>query len=167
MIALVKIINESVRQALQQLTSNKLRTFLSLLGITIGILCIIGVKSGVDSLENNIRGSFEKLGDDVLYVDKWEWGGGPEYPWWEYMKRPAPDFSDYRRLTKKMKTAESIYYACELGSTTLKYRSSSVEGVRGVAVSIEFSDATKMEFYRGRFYSPSEYYYGSPKIVLG
>ena len=30
--------------------------------------CIIGVQSAVDSLEDNVRGSVEKLGDDVIYV---------------------------------------------------------------------------------------------------
>lgn len=55
--------------ALQQLLGNKLRTLLSLLGITIGIWCVIMVFSAVDSLEYSIRKSFEQLGDDVLYVN--------------------------------------------------------------------------------------------------
>ncbi len=47
----LKVVYESIVQALQQLTGNKLRSFLSLLGVTIGIFCIIGVRSAVDSLE--------------------------------------------------------------------------------------------------------------------
>lgn len=66
-----KIIIESIRQALQQLQGNRLRSFLSLVGISIGIFCIIGVLSAVDSLEDNIRGSMDKLGNDILYVKKW------------------------------------------------------------------------------------------------
>ncbi len=68
-----RIIAESFAQAFHQLWSNKLRSFLSLLGILIGIVCIIGVLAAVDSLEANIRGSFDKLGDDVLYVQKISW----------------------------------------------------------------------------------------------
>ena len=52
---IIKVIIESISQAVQQLVGNKLRSFLSLLGITSGIFCIIGVFSAVDSLENNIR----------------------------------------------------------------------------------------------------------------
>ena len=68
MVTLLKIFYESIVQALQQLYANKLRSFLSLLGITIGIFCIIGVLAAVDSLEDNVRGSIDKLGDDVIYI---------------------------------------------------------------------------------------------------
>ncbi|HQU55634.1 MAG TPA: ABC transporter permease, partial [Saprospiraceae bacterium] len=63
----------SITQAFQQLASNKMRSFLSLLGILIGILCIILILSAVDSLQANIEQSFEKLGRDVLYVDRFPW----------------------------------------------------------------------------------------------
>ena len=56
-----RILFEGAAQAWQQLLANKLRSFLSLLGVTIGIFCIIGVKSAVNSLEDNIRGSMAKL----------------------------------------------------------------------------------------------------------
>jgi len=55
MITILKVIQESFRQAWQSLVGNKLRSFLSLLGISIGIFCIIGVLSAVDSLEDNVR----------------------------------------------------------------------------------------------------------------
>jgi len=67
---ILRILSEGAAQAWQQLIANKLRSFLSLLGITIGIFCIIGVKSAVNSLEDNIRGSLSKLGNDVIYLDK-------------------------------------------------------------------------------------------------
>jgi putative ABC transport system permease protein len=70
---ILRILSEGAAQAWQQLMANKLRSFLSLLGITIGIFCIIGVKSAVDSLEDNIRGSLAKLGSDVIYLDKFSW----------------------------------------------------------------------------------------------
>ena len=62
---LLKIIYESIAQAFQSLRANKLRTFLSLLGITIGIFCIIAVKSAVDSLQENIISGFNELGNVV------------------------------------------------------------------------------------------------------
>ena len=77
MITIIKIIKESIIQAFQQLSGSKLRSFLSLLGITIGIFCIIIVLSAVDSLESNVRSSFDKLGDDVIYVDKQPWDEDP------------------------------------------------------------------------------------------
>ena len=74
---ILRVINESILQALHQLSSNKLRTFLSLLGIMIGIFCIVGVQSAVDSLKDNIMGSLEKLGDDTVYISKMPWTEDP------------------------------------------------------------------------------------------
>ena len=85
-----RLISEGMRFAWQALITNKLRTFLSLLGVTIGIMSIIAVFTIVDSLENNVRKSIDSLGDNVIYIQKWPWGGGggEEYQWWKYYKRP-------------------------------------------------------------------------------
>ena len=73
---LLKIFRESFRFAAQALIGNRLRTFLSLLGVTIGIFAIVSVFAVVDSLERNIRDSVESLGDNVVFVNKalgYEW----------------------------------------------------------------------------------------------
>ena len=70
---LYRIIIDSIGQAWQQLRANRMRTMLSLLGVTIGIFCIISVFSAVDSLERDIRSSFQKLGEDVFYISKMPW----------------------------------------------------------------------------------------------
>ena len=54
--------------ALQELRVNKLRTFLSLLGITIGIFCIIAVLTVTESMETSIRKDLNSLGTNVIYV---------------------------------------------------------------------------------------------------
>ena len=64
------LLKESIVFAWGALAANKLRTFLSLLGITIGIFAIITVFTIVDSLERNIRGSVQSLGDNVVFVMK-------------------------------------------------------------------------------------------------
>ena len=84
---LLKILQESFRFAIQALIGNKLRTLLSLLGVTIGIFAIISVFAVVDSLERNIRSSVESLGDNVVFVNKWPWSMGEDYPWWKYYQR--------------------------------------------------------------------------------
>ena len=85
---LVRLLNESLRFAWYALSTNKLRTFLSLLGVTIGILAAISVFTIVDSLEENVRSSIDKLGTDVIYIQKWPWGADDsgEYKWWDFWK---------------------------------------------------------------------------------
>ncbi len=51
----IQILISTLKLAVQELYKNKLRTFLSLFGVTIGIFCIIGVLSTVSSLEQNIQ----------------------------------------------------------------------------------------------------------------
>src|SRR6267154_5543308 len=90
----LEIIVSSFKMALQELWKNKLRTFLSLFGITIGIFCIIGVLATVNSLEHNIQNEIKSLGNNTIYLDKWDYTGGPDYPWWKFVNRPSPKFEE-------------------------------------------------------------------------
>ncbi len=167
MTTLFKIFTESINQAFQQLVSNKLRSFLSLLGVTIGIFCIIGVQSAVDSLEDNIRGSFEKLGDDVIYVTKFSWAEDPGQNYWKWMRHPNPDYKDYQALSKKVRNAELVSYHVVVGLKTAKYRSSNVEGAVLVGATYEYGDMFNLAYEKGRYFSNSEYQYGANKCILG
>ena len=162
----LKVFSESIRQAWSQLTGNKLRTFLSLLGISIGIFCIIGVLSAVDSLEKSVSGSLAKLGDDVVYVDKWPWADNSN-DWWELMKRPFPDHDDYEALKERMPTAAQVAYWTVPGTKALKYQKSTVEGGFLVVGTYEIGDLLNLEIGDGRYFTQSEYNGGADKLLLG
>ena len=90
---LLRLIYESFSFAAKSLTANKLRTILSLLGVTIGIFAIISVFTVIDSLEGFIRDSLNSLGSNMVYVQKMPWTppeGETEYPFWKYHNRPVP-----------------------------------------------------------------------------
>ncbi len=116
----IRILFEGAAQAWQQLMANKLRSFLSLLGITIGIFCIIGVKSAVNSLEDNIRGSLAKLGNDVVYLEKFSWAEDPGQNYWKWMRRPNFTFSEYETLKERLKLASGVGFWQFLGTKTVK-----------------------------------------------
>lgn len=162
----LKVFSESVRQAWSQLAGNKLRTFLSLLGISIGIFCIIGVLSAVDSLEKSVSGSLAKLGDDVVYVDKWPWADVSN-DWWEIMKRPFPDHEDYEALRERMPTASMVAYWTVPGTKSLKYQKSTVEGGFLVVGTFEIGPLFSLEMEKGRYWTQSEYNGGADKLILG
>src|SRR5215203_5295349 len=109
---LFEIIGSSFKMALQELLKNKLRTFLSLFGITIGIFCIIGVLSTVQSLEHNLQNEIKSLGTNTIYIDKWDYaaGGGPEYPWWKYVKRPSPKYAEIAQIQSRTPTAKQVAF---------------------------------------------------------
>lgn len=167
MITILKIFFESISQAFQQLWGNKLRTFLSLLGITIGIWCVIMVLSAVDSMEANIRNSFEKLGDDVIYVSQFSWAEDPSANYWKWMRRPKPSYNDFKALDKKVGSAEMVAFSSFIGGKNIEYRSSNIEGAFVIAVTEDYTRLFNLEFDKGRFYTETEYRLGVPQIVLG
>ncbi len=164
---LLKIIWESSQQALQQLRANKLRSFLSLLGITIGIFCIIAVMSAVDSLADNVKGSFEELGNDVVYISKLPWAEDPNESYWKYFQRPTPSFEDYQVLKRRVKSASMVTLLVRIGGRTVKYRSNSVEGAFVIGATYEYAEMFNLQFDQGRYYSPYEYAHASDKVILG
>ncbi len=161
------IIKESFLQAFDQLRANKLRSFLSLLGVMVGIFCIMAVKSAIDSLEDNVRGSVNKLGSDVLYVSKFAWAEDPEDNYWKYARRPNPVLSDYKACKDNIKTANLVAFSTFIGTKTVKYERNSVERAFAVAVTEEYDRLHNLEYYDGRYFTPTEYNLGLKKIILG
>ncbi len=167
MILILKIIIESIRQALHSLVSNKLRTFLSLVGITIGIFAIVAVRSAVDSLQDNVMDGISELGSDVIYVEKWPWTGADENNYWKFMKRPEVSYDDFEIIREKSDLAHLSAFVISMDSRTITYRSSSVSGSFMLGTTYEYQEIQKLEIEKGRYFSPRESADGSDKVILG
>ncbi|MFT6850498.1 MAG: putative ABC transport system permease protein [Sphingobacteriales bacterium] len=168
MIKTIKLLYESVLFALKALRVNKLRTTLSLLGVTIGIFIIISVFTAVDSLEKNLRSSVESLGDDIIYVQKWPWfAGGGEYKWWDYLRFPNPTYREYKQLLEKGTSAEAIGMNLFIGGKTVKFLNNSVSGVTVTAATHDYDKIRKMNFSQGRYFSSIESGTGSNVAIIG
>ena len=153
----LRLFSESFQFAWRALVTNKLRTFLSLLGVTIGILAIISVFTIVDSLEKNVRQSVNKLGSDVIYVQKWSWGAGEneEYKWWEFMKRPQMKISELDKLQSRLKNSEASAFIIS-GNRTIKFENNSVENAEVLAVSYQWNQIRSFDLENGRYFTESE-----------
>ncbi|MEI6488041.1 MAG: ABC transporter permease [Bacteroidota bacterium] len=160
------LFRESILFAINALVVNKLRTFLSLLGITIGIFAIITVFTIVDSLEQNLRKSVQSLGDDVVFVQKWPWTFGPDYPWWKYMNRPVPDYTELDDILRKCDGAESAAFVIN-ANITVKYKSSSIENVSIICASHQYNRVKNFEIDEGRYFTEIESSAGRPVAIIG
>ena len=168
MITFIKVIWESINQALSSLLANKLRSFLSLLGITIGIFCIISIKSAVDSLQQNVMSGLSELGSGTVYIEKFPWNDGDwENNYFKYMKRPDPDFDDFKVVKKKSKLADNVSYSVFSGGKTIKYKSNSLQDAFIKGSSYDFQSIQNLEFVKGRHFTLSEHNSGSNKVILG
>ncbi|MBG00589.1 MAG: ABC transporter [Owenweeksia sp.] len=162
-----RIFRESLQFAIHALSVNKLRTILSLLGVTIGIFTIITVFTVVDSLERNIRDSVADLGSNVVYIQKMPWGAeGGEYKWWKYFQRPEPSYRELQQLQKRVHSAQAIAFAFPLRST-LKYHGNSIENATIIPASHDYYDIWAYDFQEGRYFSELESKSGSPVAVIG
>jgi len=162
-----QVLAESVSMALKELTANKLRTFLSLAGITIGIFCIISVLTVIDGFEGQIRGSFAKLGSDVVYVSKWPWGGGPDVDWKNVIKRPYPDLDDYDALKNNVSSARTVSFAMQTNIKEVKAGQDKITEIGVFGPTHEFDDIWNFEFSNGRYFTPSESHSGAAVAVIG
>ncbi len=162
----VKLLKESFVFAYGSVLVNKLRTLLSLLGITIGIFAIISVFTIVDSLERNIRESIAQLGDDVVYVQKWPWAFGADYPWWVYMRRPVPDLRDYAEISRRSATAGNVAFSVSTRSQ-VRYESTYLNNTVIWANSHDFQDIRHFDLLRGRYFTPYESSAGRSLAVIG
>ncbi|HAG49021.1 MAG TPA: ABC transporter [Cryomorphaceae bacterium] len=162
------LLSESFRFAWMALVANPLRTFLSLLGITIGIFAIIAVYAIVDSLERNIRQSVDSLGSDVVYVQKWPWGGGGgEYAWWKYFQRPEVGMNDFKRLSARDPRAAASLTFIVGSRETLKFGNSAVENVEVNGVTFAYGSLNALNIEDGRYFSENEMASGRNVCILG
>lgn len=151
-----RLVFESFNFAWQALRSNVLRTALSLLGVTVGIFSIIAVYTVVDSLEKSIKQSLSFLGDKVLYVQKWPWSFGPDYPWWKYMNRPIPNLEEFRFLEKKATNASAVAIMVDKNNVTLKAGNLSMAGADVSGVSHSYEKVSDVLLTQGRYFSVQE-----------
>ncbi|WP_286755971.1 ABC transporter permease [Roseivirga sp. UBA838] len=164
----LKLMGESIRFALQVLTTNLLRTTLSLLGVTIGIMLIISVFTMVDSLEKNIKDSLDFLGSNVVTVDKFPYGTGPDpnYPWWKYFRRPNNSYSEFEFLQANLKNATAITIVGS-ASTTVRYKSSSLGGTDVWGITYQYKDVYEVEIAQGRYFTQQEIEGGRSVAIIG
>lgn len=167
MLVLLKITIESAFQAWDSLLKNKLRTILSLLGITIGIFCIIVVKSAVDSLQENIIEAFNELGSDIIYVDTRPWNEDPGMNYWKYVNFPRPGLDEFHAINKKSKLAQGASLAVFSGGEAIKHLNNSVSNIFIMGISFEYDQINSLDIERGRYFSRIEYDNASNKVILG
>ena len=162
----LKLIVESFLFAFQAIIVNKGRTLLSLLGISIGIFSVISVLTIFDSMEIAIHKSIDQLGDNVLFVQKWPWAAGGDYPWWKYWKRPEADLEDLKEIQKRSIASESSAFMFEV-QRTVKYQNNSIKNVSVLSVSHDFDKVLPLDLQDGRYFTAMESASGYNVAIIG
>ncbi len=96
-------LKESFRMAVEAIRQNKLRSILTLLGISIGVFSVIGVMTAIRTLEVSIDSQLDIFGTNTFVVKKWPsimvsggHGGGNKY-----RERKNIDFFQFEELKRR------------------------------------------------------------------
>lgn len=163
---ILRLFREGFLFALNSLIVNKLRTFLSLFGITIGILAIISVFTVLDWMEKSVKDSIATLGDDIIYVQKMPWSFDPNLPWWDLLSWPAVSMDDYETIRKNSTRSAAAAYSV-MFSRQLKYRDMAVNDAFIWASTYELVNVRSFEIEKGRYFSPYESSSGKAVAIIG
>lgn len=161
-----RLFRESITFALTSLFVNKLRMFLSLFGITIGIFCIISVFTVFDWMEKSIKDSINSMGSNVLYIQKFPWSFDPNLAWWDIIKWPSISMDDYKTVMDKSGKAESVALAY-FENKKIKYKSNVANDAVVGASTQDLDKVVNFEIEKGRYFSPFEFVSGNNVAVLG
>lgn len=162
----LRLLKESFIFSIKSVVVNKLRTFLSLFGITIGIFSIISVFTVIDWMQKSVKDSISTLGESTVYIHKWPWGLVMNLNWWDIMKWPNVSENDYEAVLKRSVKSEA---AC-LSITqprNIKYRKNLASDVNLWGVTHEFDRLRSFEISEGRYFTPEESAGGKSVIIIG
>jgi putative ABC transport system permease protein len=162
-----RLFKEGFLFAVNSVVVNKLRTFLSLFGITIGIFCIISVFTVLDWMEKAIHDSINSMGNNVIYVQKFPWTfNDPNLAWWDIIKWPSVSLNDYQALLNRSTKAEALSFVASK-SDKMKYKNNVANEAILAAVTNDLEKVVTFEIEKGRYFSPYEYTSGANVAVLG
>ena len=152
--------------AIQEFRSNKLRTFLSLLGITFGIFCIISVLVTINSMKTAVQNDIKTLGTNTVFIDKWEYVNSSNYPWWRYYKRPTPKYEELNQLKDRVAIIEYATYMTS-DQSVFEYGNDLLNGLNYYGVTEDFNKIEHFNIGEGRYLQQSDFDQGANTLVIG
>ncbi len=166
MIVYIRLLKESFSFAVNALRNNKLRTLLSLLGVTVGIFSIIAVLAAVDSLDRKIKKDIGSLDNSTIFLFKYCFGPS-EIPDWKMEQFPNVTYEEYKLLKNNLTDVQTVCYQLYAGRENIKFESKTVSSISVIPCTYEYSEIEKLDFTEGRFFSEQESNSGENTVVIG
>lgn len=165
------LVAESASFAFFSIRSDKLRTFLSLFGVTVGIFSIVAVFCAVDSLKSNIMEGVQSFGSDIVYIDRFpmaqeEGEDGEPMQWWNYLQRPEITEENFEYVARNATLAKSVVYVI-MGNGNASYRRNNYSNAFLVITTDGLENVMNYSLAEGRDFSDQEIRGGANVAILG
>ena len=160
------ILLNSLKLTFQELRVNKLRTALSLTGVAFGIFCIIGVLATVNSLEQNIQNEVKNLGTNTIYIDRFDYSGGPDQPFWKYLSRPGMKYENAGMIKERSELVSDVSFLMQT-ITNVSYKDDVIQNSKVYGITEGQMAIQPLKFETGRFFSSSEFNTGTNICLIG
>lgn len=156
---------ENIKLAFESMKANKLRSFLASLGVLVGISTVILMGWLLSGLNDVVDETFNMLGVDVMYVDKYDWTGGKNWKQTRYRKNIT--MKEYEEFKSRMKVAEVVVPEMRSWQSDVRYNNEKYEGISVSGTSAEHIQIPSGTLEMGRHITPFEDYSGANVIVIG
>jgi putative ABC transport system permease protein len=166
MLLYFRLLGESLQFALDALRNNKLRTLLSLLGVTIGIFSIIAVLAAVDSMDKKIKEDLSDMDMNTIYLMRFSFGPS-EVPRWKREQFPNVTYEEFETLKRSVNGIDKISFNMFTRNENIKFEDKTVNSIRVKPSTNEFFDIESFKIDSGRLFNESESNSGSAVIVIG
>ena len=166
------LFGEIVHMALDTLREQKMRSGLTVLGIVIGIMSIVGSTSLIRGLDQSLRESIEAMGPDTIMVAKFSgfsMGSGRELT--ELLRRPNLTPDDAEAIASQAPSLASVNIVLGQGGPPTRervyYRSERSKQIAVFGSTAIYAEVFHVDVVEGRFFTPGETRRRAPVVVLG
>ena len=164
--------NEILLLALDSLRKNKLRSFLTVLGVVIGVATVIGMSSIISGLNNNISRQIEDLGSTLIFITRIPPTIGGRVPA-EMFSRKKFTVEDGRAIADlPLVQAVSpvlryINFNASARSFSVRYRDRTAKNTIFQGASPELAIVINLHMQSGRWMNESDQAHNASVVVLG
>jgi putative ABC transport system permease protein len=155
---------EGMAIAFAAIRANKMRSVLTMLGIIIGIVSVTLMGTAIEGLDRAFNKSIASIGADVLYIQKWPWGGGDD--WWKIRNRPKLTIEQARAIERQAQTVRALTPMVGAGRTA-KYGRRVIDAVTVLGTSEKLLETNGANMAFGRYFTSAESDGGRPVTVIG
>jgi len=171
--ARVALFADTMLMALGTIRANKLRSALTVLGIVIGIMSIVGMTAILNGFSDSFESLIQEIGPNTIFVQRFgiaSFGSGRDFR--ELLKRPNLSILDAEAIKRDTTTLQTVDIWLGAGPgnpqvTRVYYRSERTKQLAVMGTTEKFAEISFLTLELGRFYTENEVQRRRNVVVLG